>query len=253
MATTFLTELDEAVTQGRLAELASSTGGVAIRWSNKLNTTAGRAHWKKETVRSIGPNGHEPATAIRHHASIELSEKVIDDEHRLLNVVAHEFCHLANFMVSGITTNPHGKEFKAWAAKVSRAFHDRGIEVTTKHSYDIEFRYVWECVDCGTEFKRHSKSIRPERQRCGVCKGMLKQTKPVPRPANAKKSEYQLFVQQQMGIVRKDNPHVAQKDLMGLVAQKWAQKVKGDSCSTTSREEGGAVETVADKLHDLII
>ncbi|KAJ4292916.1 hypothetical protein N0V88_005579 [Collariella sp. IMI 366227] len=75
-----------------------------------------------------------------HHASIELAEKVISDSHRLLNVLAHEFCHLANFMVSNITTNPHGKEFKAWAAKVSAAFGDRGVQVTTKHSYEIDFK-----------------------------------------------------------------------------------------------------------------
>ncbi|ROT37914.1 hypothetical protein SODALDRAFT_278339, partial [Sodiomyces alkalinus F11] len=253
IAATFLKELDEVITQGRLAELASSTGGVAIRWSNKLNTTAGRAHWKKETVRTVGSDGHEPATAVRDHASIELSEKVIDDEHRLLNVVAHEFCHLANFMVTGITANPHGKEFKAWAAKVSRAFHDRGIEVTTKHSYDIDFRYIWECTDCGTEYKRHSKSIHPERQRCGACKGALKQTKPAPRAVTGKKSDYQLFVQEQMGIVRKDNPHTPQKDLMRLIAQKWAQKAERTSRNTMSSEQSGLVEAVADELRNLSI
>ena len=33
---------------------------------------------------------------------------------RLINVLAHEYCHLANFMISGIKNNPHGKEFKEW-------------------------------------------------------------------------------------------------------------------------------------------
>ena len=33
---------------------------------------------------------------------------------RLLNVLAHEYCHLANFMISNIRDNPHGKEFKEW-------------------------------------------------------------------------------------------------------------------------------------------
>ena len=35
-------------------------------------------------------------------------------QERLLNVIAHEYCHLANFMISGIKDNPHGKEFKEW-------------------------------------------------------------------------------------------------------------------------------------------
>ena len=34
---------------------------------------------------------------------------------RLVNVLAHEYCHLANFMISGIKNNPHGKEFKEWS------------------------------------------------------------------------------------------------------------------------------------------
>ncbi|CZS92673.1 uncharacterized protein RCO7_11314 [Rhynchosporium graminicola] len=139
LAESFLAELDTTITNGEIARLSSSTGGVKIIWSKKLNTTAGRANWKRETIRSStsAPIG---TTIYRHHAAIELAEKVIDDEHRLLNVIAHEFCHLANFMVSGIKTNPHGKEFKVWAAKCSRHFGDRGIEVTTKHSYEIDYK-----------------------------------------------------------------------------------------------------------------
>jgi len=123
LADNFLKELDETITGGKVGDLARETGGVRIVWSKKLNTTAGRANWKKETLRGVDEGGK---SRERHHAFIELAEKVIDDEERLLNVVAHEFCHLANFMVSGIKTNPHGKEFKAWAAKVGRKFGDRG-------------------------------------------------------------------------------------------------------------------------------
>ena len=39
---------------------------------------------------------------------------------RLVNVIAHEYCHLANFMISGIKDNPHGKDFKEWY--VARSF-----------------------------------------------------------------------------------------------------------------------------------
>ncbi|EEY21317.1 HMG box-containing protein [Verticillium alfalfae VaMs.102] len=136
----FLTELDDAILQGQLRKLTKSTGGIKIVWSKKLNTTAGRANWRKEKLpdRQAGIEGSVDMS--RHYASIELAEKVIDNEDRLFNVIAHEFCHLANFMISGITGNPHGKEFKTWAAQVSRTFADRGIVVTTKHSYDIDFK-----------------------------------------------------------------------------------------------------------------
>ncbi|KAI5460267.1 SprT-like family-domain-containing protein [Mariannaea sp. PMI_226] len=230
LAESFLAELDREITQGKIAELAQSTGGVKLVWTKTLNTTAGRASWRRETIRTRRADGTQASVEFKHHSSIELAEKVIDDEHRLLNVLAHEFCHLANFMVSGITTNPHGKEFKAWAAKCSNTFADRGINVTTKHSYDIDFKYIWTCDDCGSEFKRHSKSIDPQRHRCGSCKGILQQTKPVPRgkaaggAAPKGPSRYQAFVKEQMAVVRGENPGSPQKDVMKLIAKKWAKQ-----------------------------
>ncbi|KAK1757214.1 SprT-like family-domain-containing protein [Echria macrotheca] len=246
LAAAFLQELDKSITDGKLSELAASTGGIKLIWTNKLNTTAGRANWKRETLRTPHTSSETSTVRYKHHASIELAEKVIDDEHRLLNVVAHEFCHLANFMVSGITTNPHGREFKAWAAKCSRAFGDRGIEVTTKHSYDIDFKYVWQCADCAMEYKRHSKSIHPDRHRCGTCKGELRQTKPVPRGqggaaskdgGDGKKkepSEYQKFMKEEMKRVREENPKSPQKDIMKMVASRWSQRQGGRATPTPS-------------------
>ncbi|KAL1884148.1 hypothetical protein VTK73DRAFT_6817 [Phialemonium thermophilum] len=265
MATRFLQELDSTITEGRLSELAASTGGIRINWTNKLNTTAGRANWKKETVRkksaaSGDSEANDTIVAVRHYASIDLAEKVIDDEHRLLNVIAHEFCHLANFMISGITGSPHGSEFKAWAAQCSRSFGDRGIVVTTRHSYDIDFKYVWACDDCGTEYKRHSKSIQPDRHRCGSCKGALRQTKPVPRrtaagvgdgttsesPAVATKkpSEYQIFMKEQMKLTRQEHPKSPQKDIMRMVAEKWSRRTK----EVTTRVPAAGVDDVSKNL-----
>ncbi|KAL1861806.1 hypothetical protein Daus18300_008622 [Diaporthe australafricana] len=227
LADKFLHELDTDITDGKISELSAPTGGIRIEWTNKLNTTAGRANWKRETIkRKDGDTGAVTSVRYKHHASIELAEKVIDDENRLLNVIAHEFCHLANFMVSGVTTNPHGKEFKAWAAKVTRRFGSRGIEVTTKHSYDIDFKYVWECTACGLEFKRHSKSIHTDRHRCGACKSELRQTKPIPRGKPAKESEYQRFMKEQMKLIRQENPASPQKDIMKMVATRWSRKEK---------------------------
>lgn len=265
LADKFLHELDTHITDGKISELSAATGGIRIDWTNKLNTTAGRANWKRETIkRKDGDTGAVTSVRYKHHASIELAEKVIDDEGRLLNVIAHEFCHLANFMVSGVTTNPHGKEFKAWAAKVTRRFGGRGIEVTTKHSYDIDFKYVWECTACGLEFKRHSKSIHTERHRCGACKSELRQTKPVPRGKPGKESDYQRFMKEQMKLIKQENPASPQKDIMKMVATRWSQKDKatesGDAKSTSSSQcsnDGGSkphkVEGVARALDQLAL
>lgn len=247
LADGFLLELDERITNNELSDLSAATGGIRIEWTNKLHTTAGRANWKRETIKAKTSEGEAVMTRYRHHASIELSTKVIDDENRLLNVIAHEFCHLANFMVSGITTNPHGKEFKTWAAKVTSTFRDRDINVTTKHSYDIDFKYVWECTVCLTEFKRHSKSINPERHRCGACKSELKQTKPVPRSNKGKESEYQKFMKEQMRLIKDTNPGSPQKDIMKTVASRWAQRREktnsgGDDSTVSSQSIGNGKE-----------
>lgn len=243
IASDFLQELDNKITEGKIGQLAEATGGVTLVWSKTLNTTAGRANWRRETIRTKDASGAETSVQHKHHASIELAEKVINDEDRLLNVVAHEFCHLANFMISGVTNNPHGKEFKAWASQCSQVFGSRGIKVTTKHTYDINYKYVWECVSCGTEFKRHSKSIDPSRHRCGSCKNQLKQIKPVPR-GGAKPSDYQVFMKKQMKVVKTKNPGSPQKEIMRMVAEEWAKqpKAKGVMSVEDSEEQDDDAE-----------
>jgi len=289
LATSFLAELDTTITNGQVSALAESTGGIKIVWSNKLNTTAGRANWKREAIRSLSTSlpshnststsTHPTTTGItyRHHATIELASKVISSEERLLNVLAHEFCHLANFMISNIKTNPHGKEFKAWAAKVTHRFGHRGIEVTTKHSYEIDYKFVWECSSCGVLYKRHSRSIDPARHQCGTCKGKLVQVRPVPRGggpvfssagaaardaatgngaagAGAEKkglSEYQLFVKENMKIIKQANPGSPQKEIMGLVGKKY-REFKADKAkhSEGSCKSEVLVENEVDDIED---
>ena len=60
--------------------MADSTGGIRVIWSKKLSSTAGRANWRREAIRSKNADGSIRDTTYRHHASIELAEKVIDDE-----------------------------------------------------------------------------------------------------------------------------------------------------------------------------
>ena len=79
IASRLLLELDEKVTSGCIGEMTASAGGVKLVWSKKLNSTAGRANWKRETIRQRTSEG-VLSTTYGHHASIELAEKVIDDE-----------------------------------------------------------------------------------------------------------------------------------------------------------------------------
>ncbi|KAJ5638126.1 hypothetical protein N7490_008005 [Penicillium lividum] len=190
-AKTFLHVLDDAVAGGKVSQLAEKTGGVEIVWSKTLQKTAGRAQWRG--INDRDSNGRVIPSSIRHHAKIELAERIIDDEYRLLNTLAHEYCHLANYMVSNCHDNPHGASFKMWGNKCAEALKDHPIyggqiHVTTKHSYKIDYKYVWACVSCAQTYGRHSKSIDPTRVRCGACKNKIEQIKPKPRSVSPKKN-----------------------------------------------------------------
>lgn len=239
--------------------MTAATGGIKLIWSKKLNSTAGRANWKREGTKTRDEAGNVH-TSYKHIASIELAEKVIDDEHRLLNVLAHEYCHLLNFMVSNVRDQPHGASFKVWAKRVTDAFSDRGIEVTTKHSYEIEYKYLWVCQDdgCATEYERHSRSIDPARHTCGKCRGKLVQVRPARRggtmiDGEKKETEYQKFVKSQFKEVKReleegmDGQKSPMKDVMKEVAVRYramrqASPVKNDSKGIGRRE--GTVEIV---------
>lgn len=259
IAEAFLVELDDTITNGRIAELSCQTGGIKLVWSKTLKTTAGRANWRREQIRiRTGPSPADVQVEIRHHCSIELAEKVIDDEERLYNVLAHEFCHLSNFMISEVRNNPHGAEFKSWGAKVTKAFKDKGVQVTTKHSYKIEYKYVWECISCGYEFKRHSKSVDPVRHSCGRCKGRLVQTKPVPRGGakgeggKKEKTEYQVYVKENFGRVKKELEAKGLDSQMGRVMEAVAREyreMKEKVRKSGVEKEVEDVELALDKLN----
>ncbi|KAL8699769.1 MAG: hypothetical protein Q9201_005814 [Fulgogasparrea decipioides] len=223
LAACFLKELDQTITNGQIGQLAESTGGVRLVWSKKLQSTAGRANWKREAIRAKDTDGTVSTTTYRHHASIELAEKVIDDEDRLVNTIAHEYCHLLNFMISNIKENPHGKEFKSWARKCSTAFAHRGVNVTTKHTYEISYKYIWACSRCGIEYKRHSKSIDPRRHSCGKCKEKLIQVKPVPRAEGKGMSEYQKFVKKNFAQRKKERPGMSMGEVMALLGKEFRE------------------------------
>ncbi|KAK8022626.1 HMG box-containing protein C19G7.04 [Apiospora rasikravindrae] len=273
VAERFLAELDEKVTDGQLSKLTASTGGITIKWSTTLQSTAGRAHWKcKETTTMTEQPDGTMATSggkqKQHTAHIELATKVLLNEPDLLNTVAHEFCHLATFMLDGKPKAAHGAEFKRWGAKCSRAFGDRGIVVTTKHNYEIEYKYIWRCVECLTEVQRHSKSVDPVKHRCGRCKGVLQQVKPVPRGSKAaaggdgaagtgekkekKVSAYQEFTGQQMKALKAENKGMTFGEMMSIVSSRWKAH-QAAAKAVAEGEEAKNVTTITETMQEMSV
>ncbi|KAL9055373.1 MAG: hypothetical protein Q9162_003570 [Coniocarpon cinnabarinum] len=273
LAYDFLKQLDDRIAGGEIGRLTAATGGVQITWSKKLNSTAGRANWRRErrvasNVSDASPNKlgsakplqptNDKSIQYRHVATIDLASKVVTKQTRLYSVLAHEFCHLVNFMLSRELKQPHGASFQSWARKTTSAFgKSHGVEVTTKHDYDIAYKYVWICENsfCGVEYKRHSKSIDVERHTCGKCRGKLVQLLPKPRRPPMKKAtdskndgngestrkdgggEYSRFVKEQWATVKASLPPGSPaKNVMKEVAVKYRERKQ--------EKDGSKIETV---------
>lgn len=140
-------------------------------------------------------------------------------------------------MVSGVKDNPHGKEFKEWAKKCSLHFGERNVIVTTKHSYDISYKFCWECTGCGVEYQRHSRSIDPRKHSCGTCKAPLVQVRPVPRAVGGKGSEYQTFVKENFGRVKKEMRGVSHGAVMEVLGREYREG-KGGGVGATATAKG---------------
>ncbi|KAI5478784.1 SprT-like domain containing protein [Pseudohyphozyma bogoriensis] len=190
--------------------------GLEVRWSNRLRNTAGRATWKKVTLDG----------KVRHETFIELATKVTDTEDKLRHTLAHELCHVAAWTLSSEIKPSHGPAFKLWSARVMKKRED--ITITTTHTYEITFKYRWQCQKepCGKIFSRHSNSIDITTHGC-PCGGRLLAidadgNAKVPR--TPKKSEYQEFLHTHSPALRAENPGISQSEVVKVLAARWREK-----------------------------
>ena len=134
--------------------------------------------------------------------------------------------------------------------------------MTTKHSYEISYKYAWVCVGdagfggCGMVYERHSRSVDPKRHTCGACKGRLVQIRPAARKAAGVKgaggengeaglgdggmggqSAYQKFVKEQFKVVREElGMKSPMKDVMKEVGARY-RSLKGQQQESKAADE----------------
>ena len=96
-----------------------------------------------------------------------MSTKVVDNLERLKITLSHEMCHAATFMIDRENKPDHGHNFKKWGQIVHQKYPE--ITVTTTHSYQINYKYKYQCVGCKAIFGRFSKSIDTNKSKCGRC------------------------------------------------------------------------------------
>ncbi|KAJ5823413.1 hypothetical protein N7447_005753 [Penicillium robsamsonii] len=205
----FLRHLDNTF-NSQISSMTKATGGIKIIWTKNFRNTAGRATVRTERLLEGEASVEVPAKR-RYHATIELSEKVLDSEDKILCTMTHEYCHLLDIMVTenrAKGTAQHGASFKQWGDRCVRALEGHPIyggrvEVTTKHSYEINHKYIWACKAQGCDFRvgRHSKSVDPKRQFCGRCRGVLEQIKPVPRAVAPRKPVVKAMVDEREIVI----------------------------------------------------
>ncbi|WBW73406.1 protein-DNA covalent cross-linking repair [Schizosaccharomyces osmophilus] len=221
LAKQFLHILDSEVFQGKLSEYVLNNE-ILVTWSKSFSTTAGRATLKRPRSKSH---------LIQHvQAYIELSEKVVDCDYRLYNTLAHESCHLACWLIDREMQSPHGACFKGWAKRLMNKFPS--IEVTSKHNYDIDYKYKWLCMNeaCNKLYQRHSKSIDPKRHICALCTSRLVQIAPVTRLLNP----FQLFMKENMASIKRQYPTLSHKELMTKVALEYRHAISTQSQKSNS-------------------
>src|SRR5205085_10373762 len=128
-------------------------------------------------------------------------------------------------------------------SKITAAFPD--IHVTTKHTYEIVYKYIFTCSNalCNRDFGRQSK-LDLSRVCCGGCKSPLIQTKPA---INREKGEmagrrtnlFGMFVGEFFAEVRRENPGVTHKEVMGILSRMYKERKEksGKEDYTVGQEE----------------
>uniref|UniRef100_A0A3Q0RIB8 Germ cell nuclear acidic peptidase n=1 Tax=Amphilophus citrinellus TaxID=61819 RepID=A0A3Q0RIB8_AMPCI len=182
---------------------------MSVSWNKKMRKTAGYC-----------VTGQEKGGGNRY-ARIELSEKVCDSADRLRDTLIHEMCHAATWLINGVRDG-HGNFWKLYARKATLA-HPELPMVTRCHSYDIKYKFQYQCTRCQNTIGRHSKSLDTQRFVCALCTGqlvLLTPSKPrAPTP-------FANFVKENYGSVRQKLAGQSHAEVMRKLSADFASKTK---------------------------
>ena len=146
---------------------------IEIVWSTRLTSSAGMF------VSHAGPRSREDGHDGRARRLIRLSTPLLQNlsEHELLTTLAHEMIHQWQFDVRKRRPD-HGPDF----LEKMDAMNRDGLKITIHHTLDEEvsafMTYAWRCLECGQDYQRQRRTIRPKDHRCGACRGPLGEVLP---------------------------------------------------------------------------
>jgi len=141
----------------------SDCGLATVTWNKKLKSTAGRCRM-----------GICKDNRLSKKFCIELAPHILTSGQRLRDTFLHELIHAANWMIDLDHKAGHGPLFRKWGV-LAKKLHPEIPPVSTKHSYEINYKYWWECSNvsrgtCTVKVGRKSKSLDVTKVRCAKCK-----------------------------------------------------------------------------------
>lgn len=207
--------------------------GLPLVWNPRLSCTAGQVIFNRE--KQIAER-------------IELSDKVLDDEEKLRQTLAHEMCHVGAWHINKDFAQQHGHTFYSWGERFSE--HVPDIEVTRCHTYEIFMPHRWQCTRCHKLYKRARNTIDTARHscRCGGKLSYLGKFNKQGNPVNQQQppSQYQQFIKDEFASVKKMlPPHTPHSEIMRVLSRRW--KSTKDQAGNTGPIV--ALEEVFDKLN----
>ncbi|XP_029578199.1 uncharacterized protein gcna isoform X1 [Salmo trutta] len=182
---------------------------MSVSWNNKMRKTAGYCI-----------TGQERGSGNRY-ARIQLSDKVCDSADRLRDTLVHEMCHAATWLINSVRDG-HGPFWKLYARKATLA-HPELPMVTRCHSYDINYKYQYQCSCCKNTLGRHSKSLDTQRFVCALCSGPLVLLTPAKPRAP---TPFANFVKENYGSVRQNLVGQSHGEVMRKLSVDFATKTK---------------------------
>ncbi|KAM9274265.1 germ cell nuclear acidic protein isoform 2-T2 [Morus bassanus] len=187
-----------------------------ITWNKKMRKTAGYC----VTGQTEGPEA-------KRYARIELSEKVCDSADRLRDTLVHEVCHAATWLINGVRDG-HGRFWRFYANK-SAVIHPELPVLTRCHSYEINYKFIYECVLCKATTGRHSKSLDTERFVCTFCGGQLVLSQPTRKdgtPARTHLMPFAKYVKENYGLTKRKQHGLSHAEVMRKLSADFALKTR---------------------------
>ncbi|KAM9600752.1 germ cell nuclear acidic protein isoform 2-T2 [Morphnus guianensis] len=189
---------------------------MVIIWNKKMRKTAGYC----VTGQTEGPKA-------KRYARIELSEKVCDSADRLRDTLVHEACHAATWLINGVRDG-HGRFWTFYANK-SAVIHPELPVVTRCHSYEINYKFIYECVLCKATIGRHSKSLDTEHFMCAFCGGQLVLSQPTRKdgtPARTHLMPFAKYVKENYGLTKREQHELSHAEVMQKLSADFALKTR---------------------------